>query len=106
MRRASSSDCIAKTVTRASIRADEGPHQPVALEGSVRDAAIGDHARHAARCERAQEVGPELRLHPDEEARPHRAEGAAHGARQIEREIAVGRHPAELVPPRCARRSA
>ena len=81
MRRASSSDCMAKTVTSREHRAHERPHQPIAPERAVGDAAVGDHARHAAAREGAQEVRPELRLHADEEARPHGAERAPHRAR-------------------------
>ena len=49
------------------------------------------------RARRAQEVGPELGLHADEEAGPRRFQRAAHRAGQVEREVAVHRGAREPV---------
>ena len=92
IRRASSSDCMAKTVTSSSTVRHEAAHQAIAAERPIGEPAVGDHHGHAAAPRAARSsVRPELGLHADEERGIDGARRAAQRARQVEREEAMRR---------------
>ena len=76
----------------------EASHEPVTTVGPVRDAPVGDHHRDAAGRQRAQRVGPELRLHADQERRIDRRRKAPDGPGKVEGEEAVGDEAGEPLP--------
>ena len=74
--------------------AEERANQAVARVRPRRDAAVDDGGLHPALAAFAEQVGPDLGLHHDEEPRLHQAEGAAHDERPVERKVEHGVHDA------------
>ena len=81
-RRASSSDCMPKTRHVGQHPSHGAAHEPVAAERAVGQPAVGDHRRHAAGGQRAQQIRPQLRLHAHEEGRADRGDDPARRRRE------------------------
>ena len=77
----------AEPIDVAEHAAEKRAHQAVARVRAGRDAPVDHHRLDAAAAALAQEVGPDLGLHHDEEPRPHQAQRAADDEGPVEREV-------------------
>jgi hypothetical protein len=66
---------------------EERTNQPVSTEGTCRDAAVDHERAHTSSAALTQEVGPDLRLHHDEELRGHQLHCPPDRQRPVEREV-------------------
>lgn len=69
---------------------EEPAEAQVAGQGAVRDAGVGEQEARARAAGFAEQIGPDLGLHHDEERRAEAAQDAAHGEAVVERRVEDG----------------